>query len=58
MERTTLTPADFDYVIVWKHDGQTTQLPAPSSPRIKKKSLALRIIQKIFFVSLKKTFGF
>jgi hypothetical protein len=57
MEKKTLAAEDFEYVIVWTHNGQATQLPSPPDI-IKKEGLTLRIIKKILFVSLKKTFGF
>jgi hypothetical protein len=57
MEKKTLAADDFEYVIVWTHNGQATQLPSPPDI-IKKEGLTLRIIKKILIVSLKKTFGF
>jgi hypothetical protein len=52
-----LSEEDFEYVLVWKFKGETTQLPSPPPPPIKKKGLALRIIASILTFSLTKTLG-
>jgi hypothetical protein len=53
----TLSEEDFEYVLVWVREGETTQLPSPPPPIIKKKGLALRILASILAFSLKKSVG-
>ena len=55
--KTKLIQDDFEYVMVWVRDDETTQLPSPPPMPIKKKGLALRILATILSFSLKKSLG-
>jgi hypothetical protein len=53
----TLSEDDFEYVLVWVRNDETTQLPSPPPPLLKKKGFALRFLAKILTFSLKKSLG-
>ena len=53
----TLSQDDFEYVLVWVRNHETTQLPSPPPPPIKKKGIALRVLASILTFSLKKSLG-
>ena len=53
----TLSEEDYEYVFVWVREGETTQLPSPPAPLIKKKGLALRVLASILAFSLKRSLG-
>ena len=55
--KTNLVEEDFEYVLVWIHNDETTQLPSPPPTTIKKKGFALRILAAILSFSLKKSLG-
>ena len=52
-----LSEKDYEYVMVWVHNDEATQLPSPPSTILKKKGFALRVIAKILTFSLKKSLG-
>jgi hypothetical protein len=54
----TLCEDDFEYVLVWVRNDETTQLPSPPPPQlIKKKGLTLRILALLLTFSLKRSLG-
>jgi hypothetical protein len=53
----TLCEDDFEYVLVWVRNDETTQLPSPPPQLIKKKGLTLRILASLLTFSLKRSLG-
>jgi hypothetical protein len=48
--KTTLNQEDYEYVMVWKHDNQTIQLPSPTPPKKnQKRSITLRVVAEILY---------